>query len=205
MCRVLSFFVTVMLSRSSTDTAFLPDSDVGAPEPPRLQRPLGLTVMLFLGAFALLQWGWNEARGTWIEQLVIDQMTVKTAVALINAVDPAIEVQAVGSRLKATGGGINILNGCEGIEVVFLLASAMLVAPIAWRARLLGLGVGSIVVFLLNQGRVIALFYAFRGNRALFDTLHGVIAPLLLILAAGAFFIAWLSWHGSRRRVNPEQ
>lgn len=48
--------------------------------------------------------------------------------------------------------GINILNGCEGTEVFFLLASALLVAPpIAWRARLTGLLPGCLQVFALNR------------------------------------------------------
>ncbi len=182
----------------STGVPCLPDGAIDSPEPPRPPRPLGLTVALFLGTFMLLQWAWSEARGTWIERLVIDQMTVKTAAWLIDTLDPAIGVQAAGSRLKAAGGGINILNGCEGTEVAFLLACAMLVAPMVWRARLLGLAVGCLLVFVLNQGRVLVLFYAFRADRALFDALHGVIAPLLLILAASVFFLVWLNYYGPR-------
>lgn len=190
---------------SSNGVSYLPDGALNSPEPPQPPLPLWLTVAIFLGVFVLLQWAWNEARGTWIERLVINQMTVKTAASLINMLDPVISVQAVGSRLKAEGGGINILNGCEGIEVVFLLACAMLVAPIAWRARLLGLVAGSLVVFILNQGRVLALFYAFRIDRGIFDILHGVIAPLLMILAAGAFFAFWLSRYGPRTAVAPPE
>lgn len=151
---------------------------------------------MFLTAFALLQWAWGESRGTWIERLAIDHATVRTAAWLIDSLDPAVGVRAVGSRLKAEGGGINILNGCEGIEVVFLLASAMLVAPVRWRARLLGLAAGSLVVFALNQGRVLALFFALRTDRGLFDALHGVVCPLMLILGAGVFFAAWLNRYG---------
>lgn len=183
---------------SATGVPYLPDGALDAPERPRPARPLGITVALLLAAFALLQWAWSEARGTWIERLVIDQMTVRSAAALIDALDPAIGVQAVGSRLRAAGGGINILNGCEGTEVVLLLAGAMLVAPMAWRARMLGLVAGSVLVFALNQLRVVVLFYAFRLDRGLFDVLHGVVAPLLLILAAGTFFVVWLDRHRPR-------
>lgn len=186
---------------SSNAISPLPDGVVHPPEPLLPSRPLGLSVVLFLTVFALLQWGWSEARGTWIERLIVDRMTVKTAAAVIATLDPATGVQAVGSRLKADGGGINILNGCEGIEVLFLLAGALLVAPLVWRMRLLGLVAGGGLVFVLNQVRVIALFYAFRSDRALFDTLHGVIAPLLLILATGAFFVVWLDRHGPRREL----
>lgn len=188
----------VMLPLSSAGVSYCPDGAIDTLAPPRPPRRLWLTAVFFLGSFMLLQWAWSEARGTWVERLVIDQMTVKTAAWLIDTLDPAIGVQAVGSRLKAAGGGLNILNGCEGTEVAFLLACAMLVAPMAWRARLLGLAVGCLLVFVLNQGRVLALFYAFRADRTLFDALHGIIAPLLLILAASAFFLAWLNRYGPR-------
>jgi exosortase/archaeosortase family protein len=181
----------------------LPDGAIGAPGPPRSPRPPGLSIALFLATFFVLQWGWSAARGSWIERLVVDRMTVKTAAALIDTLDPSVGVQAVGTRLKAAGGGINILNGCEGVEVVFLLASAMLVAPMGWRLRLLGIVIGSGLVFVLNQARVIGLFYAFRSDRALFDSLHGIFAPLLMVLLAGLFFVAWLDWHGPRRTGDP--
>lgn len=73
----------------------------------------------------------------------------------------------------------------------------------AWRAWLLGLEVGCLLVFVLNQGRVLALFYVFRTDRTLFDVLHSVIAPLLLILAASAFFLVWLNRYGSRIAAHP--
>ena len=94
--------------------------------------------------------------------------------------------------MKAAGGGLNGLNGCEGIDVAFLLVAAMLVAPLAWRWRLAGLLLGLPLVFLLNQARVMALFFAYRSEQALFNLLNAAVAPLLLIVAVGGFFAFWL-------------
>lgn len=163
------------------------------PEPPR--GTMLWRAVAFVALFALLQALYGAARGTWVERLVIDQMTVQTAAWLINAAAPSVGVAAEGSRLRAPGGGINVINGCEGVDVAFLMACAMLVAPMSMRARMVGLLVGSAVVFLLNQVRVVGLFYAFRNDRALFDMLHGVLAPLLLIIAATFFFVVWLNRH----------
>lgn len=189
---------------SPSGVPYLPDGGFSAPPAaPPPPRRLWSHAVLFLVLFALLQWGWGAARGTAIERLVIDQATVKTAAWLIDTLDPAIGVQASGSRLKAPGGGINILNGCEGTEVFFLLASALLVAPIAWRARLTGLMAGGLLVFVLNQGRVLALFHAYRLDRELFDTLHGVVSPLLLIVATAVFFLLWLNHHAAKSGTDP--
>jgi exosortase/archaeosortase family protein len=150
-------------------------------------------LFFFLAMFASLQELYGAAKGSWVERLVIDQAIVKTAAWLIDTVDPSVGVTPAGPRLRAPGGGINILNGCEGTEAAFLMMAAMLVAPLSMRARLSGLLVGTLVVFVLNQARVVALFYAFRSDKAVFDMLHGIVAPLLLIIAVAAFFVFWLN------------
>lgn len=156
--------------------------------------------LIFLGIFAALQ-GWysTAARGTWVERVLIDEVTVKSAAALIRNFDPATGVLPVGARLQAPGGGINIINGCEGADVMFLMMAAMLVAPISIKARFIGIVLGVLVVLALNQVRVIGLFYAYRMDRNLFDLLHGVVAPLMLILAVSGYFLLWLNSHASAK------
>jgi len=157
----------------------------------RTLHPLSL-LLIFIVAFFALQWAWGEARGTMLERLIIDQATVRPAAFLVNLISPDTAAYAEGSRLKAPGGGINILNGCEGTEVLFLLYAALLAAPLAWRARLLAAIVATGYIYLLNQVRIVALFFAYRSDAALFDALHGMIAPLLLIACALLFFLYWL-------------
>ncbi len=189
--------------RSPTGIPYLPDGTAPDGDPPPTSRhTLWWRAATFLALFALLQTLYGAARGTWAERLVIDQMTVKTAAWLIGVIDPGIGVQPVGPRLRAPGGGINVLNGCEGTEVVFLMVCAMLVVPMTWRWRLWGIVAGGLLVFSLNQVRVLALFYAFRTDKALFDILHGIVTPLLLIIAAAAFFIVWLDRYGSAQAIN---
>ncbi len=157
----------------------------------RKVHPLSL-LLIFMVAFIALQWAWGQARGTVVERLVINQATVRPAAFLVNLISPGTSAYADGSRLKAPGGGINILNGCEGTEVLFLLYAALLAAPRAWRARLLGAIAATLYIYLLNQARIVALFFAYRSDAALFDALHGTIAPLLLIACALLFFLYWL-------------
>jgi len=51
--------------------------------------------------------------------------------------------------------------------------------------------IGGGVIFICNQVRILALFYSYRMDRPLFDLLHGMIAPILLILIATGFYILW--------------
>ena len=157
-------------------------------------RPLWQSLAVFLLGFFLLQLGWNQARGSWLERWVIDYATVHTSVALINTLTPQVAATARGPSILAPDGGINVRNGCEGTEILFLLVAALLTCPFSWRLRLVGTVAGTAYVFLLNQVRLLALFYSIRSDRALFNQLHGVIAPLALILGTLVFFVVLRSW-----------
>lgn len=145
---------------------------------------------IFLTVFALLQWAWNESRGTRIESLVVDTATVAPAAMLINLITPQVQATARGAKLHAPGGGLNVLNGCEGTEIAFLLLAAFCAYPMPWRRRLIGFALGLGVVFSLNIARILVLFYAFREQRAWFEPLHTLILPAVLVAAVALYFHA---------------
>lgn len=160
--------------------------------PPRQPASPVRRILLFLAVFVALQTLWAGARGSAVEHLLIDTATVRPAAALVHLLTPELDVRAIGTRLVAAGGGINILNGCEGLEALFLLAAAFAVADLSWRRRMAGLALGAVLVYLINQARIVGLFYANRMDRALFDQLHGTAGPLLLVVLVGLYFFAWL-------------
>ena len=180
------------------DLPYLPDNLCDALQP-QAPYPLWLTLAIFLGVFAVLQWAWGEARDTAVERLVIHEATVKPAVFLIRAATPGIDAQAVAASIKAPGGGLNILNGCEGTEVMFLLIAAFATVRLGWRQRLTGLVLGLVLIFALNQARILALFYAYRNQRRLFDLLHTTVLPAVLIAAVALYFYAVLYRSHTRR------
>lgn len=149
------------------------------------------SLLLFLALFAVLQAFWNESRGTTLERAIIHGATVGTATILINLVTPQVKAQADGTRIRAQGGGLNILNGCEGVEVMLLLVAAIATFPVSLRSRLAGIVFGILFVFALNLIRILALFYAYRADKELFSLLHGTVAPVLLIALSVFFLAAW--------------
>jgi exosortase/archaeosortase family protein len=174
-----------------------PDLEPSIPPPP-LARPVWQALGIFLITFFGLQQGWSMARGTRLEHWVIDCATVGTSVALINVLTPGLSAVARGPSIVAPGGGIDVINGCEGTELWFLLAAALLAYPFSASSRLLGLVTGVIFTFLINQLRLLALFYSFRDDRAVFEQLHGILAPLGLIAGMLIFFRALLEWEWRR-------
>lgn len=158
------------------------------------RRPLRL-LLIFLAVFFALQYGWEMSRGSALERLVIHDLTATPAAWLIDWIWPESGVLAVDHRLVSSQGRLNILNGCEGLETLFLLTAAFIAYPFRWPTRLLGLGLGTLLVFALNQGRIVALWYAFIHDRALFGVLHGVVLPLALVACCLVFFLAFLARH----------
>lgn len=182
-------------SKPSTATA---DQSAAAIKPRQL--PQLLQVGGFVLVFLVLQTAWAKASGTWLEALVIGDMTVWPAAVWIGLLTPDIGAQAVGYSIKAPGGGMNIINGCEGLDVLFLLFAAFVVYPAVWYRWVGALATGIVVVWVLNQVRVVVLFYASRHDKELFALLHGTVAPLVLIALVAIFFAAFVSWTARRSR-----
>ena len=154
----------------------------------------------FLLLFFLLQYGYSAARGSAVEHVVIDLATVRPSTAAINLIAPEAGAHASGQRIVSPHGSLSVLNGCEGTETVFLLLAAIAAFKAPWRHKLKGAVLGTLFVYGLNQGRIVALFFAAQQDRKWFDLLHGTIAPTLIIVLGCLFFLRWASQSASGRR-----
>jgi len=100
-------------------------------------------------------------------------------------------VVAVGTVIQSPRFALDVRNGCNGVEAAILLAAAILGFPASLRSRLLGLGVASIAIELLNLVRLSSLFWLGEHDRRIFDFVHVAVWQSLIILAAIAIFILW--------------
>jgi exosortase H (IPTLxxWG-CTERM-specific) len=92
------------------------------------------------------------------------------------------------------GGGIKIVAGCNGVEAVLILVSAMLAFPAPWRHKVVGIGLGFVAIQALNLVRIISLYYLQRWNTAWFEWFHLYLWQALIILDALVFWLIWLRW-----------
>jgi exosortase family protein XrtM len=158
------------------------------------RQPWRLAVV-FLPVFFALQYAWEMSRGSEIERFVIDVATVSPAAWVISALQPEHSVSAQGHSLVSPTSRLNILNGCEGLETLFMLIAAFVAYPFSWRARLVGLLMGTVLVFVLNQARIVLLWQSFLHNRALFSALHGTVLPLVMVACCLFFFMVFIARH----------
>lgn len=149
-------------------------------------------LLTFLTLFFVLQYGYFLARDTVIERIAIDALTVRPSAAAINLISPQEQAAARGNAIVSPYLQLSVRNGCEGIESILLLVAAIAAFRARWQWRLLGITVGVGFVYLLNQVRIVALYYAFQYDRSLFAAIHGYIGPAIIVLLASAFFLLWM-------------
>jgi exosortase family protein XrtM len=149
-------------------------------------------IAVFLIAFIALQYGWERCRGSVVERFVIDHATVVPAGFWLQQLWPEQAIRAAGHSLVSPYNRLNILNGCEGLETLFLLAAAFIAYPFAWRTRLFGIVLSVLLIYTLNQLRIVLLWWAIRTDPQLFSVLHGTVLPLVLIAAGTLLFAAFL-------------
>ena len=154
----------------------------------RLLTFVALFVVVFFGCEVL----YMQSRGAGFERVFIDTLTVKPSVALINWLTPGEQVSAQGPRLVSPLARLSVLNGCEGTEAMFLLIAAITAFAAPWRHKVIGALSGIVLVYVLNQMRIVVLYYSFRADKALFDLVHGTVGPSIIVLAACGFFFWWL-------------
>lgn len=149
-------------------------------------------VTIFIVVFLILQVLYSMAEGTALERWVVERATVAPAVAALQVLHPEWHPRADGARVIAANKRINVRYGCEGSEVAFLLAAALLSVQAPWRWHLTGLVWGVAAIWVFNQGRLLALVQVVVGHREWFPMAHGALAPLTVIVLTAVFFVARL-------------
>lgn len=97
-------------------------------------------------------------------------------------------------RSTTTGFAISIERGCNGIEAVIILISAMFAFPSPWRHKLVGIFIGTVAIQLLNLVRIISLFYLGQWDMRWFEWFHLYLWQALIVLDALVVFLFWLRW-----------
>ena len=96
--------------------------------------------------------------------------------------------------------GVGIAPGCDGIEAVIILISAIVAFPSPWKHKIVGIVLGFIAIQSLNLVRIISLFYMGQWNQTMFDWFHLYLWQALIVLDALAVWLVWLRYLPRRKR-----
>jgi len=161
-------------------------------QPVRYSVSLLRFAFVFLVAFFMLQWAYQALSDTTAYRFYIETLTVRPSTALIHLLAPTENVTAQAHRLVWPEGRLSVLNGCDCAEAMELLMAAFIAVAGSWRMRFTGIALGTLLIYGLNQARIVALYFAVRHDKALFELIHGLIGPLIIIAVACLFFAWWI-------------
>jgi exosortase H (IPTLxxWG-CTERM-specific) len=108
------------------------------------------------------------------------------------------DVSSVGQQVYVGGSAVEIENSCTGLDVGIFLASAILVFPAPWRARLRGVALAFAVVMAVNFVRVLTLCVLNSGWPRAFEVVHVYVWPAFISLVCLATLLVWI------RSAQPE-
>lgn len=153
-----------------------------------MTRFLTVFLLLLVGLFVVV-----EIR--FIQQLLVSPWTqwlAQVCVVLVTHFDTQAAAQGHVLWNPATGFGVSIEPGCNGVEAYLVLASAIIAFPATWLARIWGLGLGFLAVQGLNVLRVISLFYLGQWDKQIFDFAHTYLWQGLIMLDVLVFWLYWV-------------
>ena len=107
-------------------------------------------------------------------------------------------LEAIGQGTKMYGTvirndkfGVNIKNGCNGVETMIIFLAAVVAFPAPWKARLSGLVLGILAIQAVNLLRVVALFLTGVYFPDWFDSSHTVVWQTIVIAFGVLLWIFW--------------
>ncbi len=160
-------------------------------DPPRH----ALHPLRFLAVFALcFLVVFGSSLTPWAKPAVLkfSEMLVKASGAFIDACGGKPLVEGSVLRDRATGFAIEMKNGCNAIDVTFLLWSAVLAFPASWKQKAKGILWGTLAIHVVNFVRFVSLFYLGRYNLSLFEFAHAYLWQSLILLDTLVVFWLWV-------------
>ena len=94
---------------------------------------------------------------------------------------------------SGTGFAVEMRDGCNAVNVTFLLWSAVLAFPATGKQKLLGLLAGSLIIQVINIFRFVSLYYIGQYSLTWFDFAHGYLWETLLVLDTMVIFWLWVN------------
>lgn len=103
------------------------------------------------------------------------------------------DVVAYGNVIRdtASGFGVRIERGCNGIEALIILFASIFAFPAPFKNKLIGFAIGFFAIQGLNLVRIVSLFYLGQWNEVAFEWFHLYLWQALIILDA---LVVWLIW-----------
>lgn len=103
---------------------------------------------------------------------------------------------SIGVTVQSERFSMNIKPGCDALEPAWILVAATLSYPATVRRKLVGLGIGLLMILALNFTRIVSLFFVGGYLPQFFAMLHLEIWPIVFIVVVLLYFTRWIRSNG---------
>lgn len=119
--------------------------------------------------------------------------------AAVKLIAPGEEVVATQGSLRSKTVTLDVVRGCDGAGMAFLLVAAVTAFPAPWRRKATGMAAAVLLSYVLNEARIVALYFVATYREDWFTLLHSYFIPGFLIALCSMFFLWWASWSAATR------
>ena len=135
---------------------------------------------------------------------VYHNVVVSIAANTINLFAPTEHVSTLHNKLVSSQASLEIVRGCDGAGTIFLLIAAMIAFTASVKHKFIGVSLGLLLLYILNESRIICLYFILAYKRGWFQVVHTYYAPTLIIIISSLFFM-WWAMLSMTPTVNNEQ
>jgi exosortase family protein XrtM len=154
----------------------------------------GWFLVLFVAVYAALHAAYFRVPDAVLREVVHFYGIVWPGAAVIQLASPGEQVVAVQGTLRSPKATLNIVRGCDGAGVAFLMVAAVVAFAGGWKRKLLGVAAALLLTYLLNQVRVVVLYFVAAYRYDWFNPLHNYLIPTFIIVVCCIFFAWWAAW-----------
>ena len=131
---------------------------------------------------------------------VVNSMNASLCTAVLNLL--GFDATCSGTSVQLANGGMDIISECSAIYVAILFTAGVVAFPTSARARLLGLGLGLPIIFVINIVRLASLGAVIRYRPDLLPLFHEYLWQVFFILVVAGLYLLWIERFVPRARLD---
>ena len=161
-------------------------------------------ILIFIALFTLFEVSYFFIPIEYLNNKIYPLLITEPCSAIINLISGNTNVIARNSFIQSSTANLQIVRGCDGSGVLFLLLAAVLAFRVNIKYKLIGVIGGILFVYVINTIRIVFIYFIVSEHNEYFVEFHSLIAPTIIIILTSIAFIVWANWSYEHLKAKPE-
>jgi exosortase family protein XrtM len=149
-------------------------------------------VLWFAAIFLLMNFIYSLMGGSFIQDFIFSSFTAKPTAALIKLISYGENVRVEGNLLTSPFASLQIIDGCEGVQSILILTSAILAYSTSVMRKFTGVLFGVLFLYVVNLLRIVGVYYMFKYSPSAVNVAHFFVGQTIVIMMMFVFFLFWV-------------